>query len=142
METESVKQPGGPESVANNAGEVRAQIVRGIVALHKEAYGKGPVRVKAYLHEDSVLVLLRGGFTPIEQTLHEAGRGTAVVQQRLEVQAAMREPFVALIEAATGRKVVGFMSGAQPDADLQCEVFVLDPSDLLSDENGPGSGDS
>ena len=135
METESVDTPSGPEAAANKAGELRAQIVRGIVALHKEAYGKGPVRVKAYLQEDSVLVLLRGGFTPIEQTLHEAGKGTVVNHQRLEVQEAMHEPFIELIERTTGRRVVGFMSATQQDADLQCEVFVLDPSDLFADGN-------
>ncbi len=67
----------------------------------------------------------------MEQTLREGGRGSAVIEQRMEFQELMRERFEAVIEKATGRKVIGFMSGNQQDPDLMCEVFVLDPSDLV-----------
>jgi hypothetical protein len=46
-------------------------------------------------------------------------------------QELMRERFEAVIENATGRKVIGFMSGNQQEPDLMCEVFILDPSDLV-----------
>ncbi len=32
---------------------------------------------------------------------------------------------------ATGRRVIGFMSGNQQDPDMMCEVFILAPSDLV-----------
>ena len=67
----------------------------------------------------------------MEQTLRQGGRGSAVIEQRMEFQELMRERFEAVIEKATGRKVIGFMSGNQQDPDLMCEVFVLDPSDLV-----------
>ena len=67
----------------------------------------------------------------MEQTLLEGGRGTAVIQQRMEFQEVMRERFEAVIEHATGRRVIGFMSGNQQDPDMICEVFVLAPTDLL-----------
>jgi len=67
----------------------------------------------------------------VEQTLRQGGRGSAVIEQRMEFQELMRERFEAVIEKATGRKVIGFMSGNQQDPDLMCEVFVLDPSDLV-----------
>ena len=51
----------------------------------------------------------------------------------------MRERFVAVIEDATGRRVIGFMSGNQQDPDIMCEVFNLDPTDLLDDRELPGS---
>jgi hypothetical protein len=35
-----------------------------------------------------------------------------------------------VVERATGRKVIGFMSGSQQDSDMLCEVFILAPSDL------------
>lgn len=38
----------------------------------------------------------------------------------------MRERFMAVIEHATGRKPIGFMSGNQQDPDLMCEVFILE----------------
>ncbi len=46
----------------------------------------------------------------------------------------MRERFQAVIEQATGRSVIGFMSGNQQDPDIMCEVFILAPTDLIDDE--------
>jgi hypothetical protein len=49
-----------------------------------------------------VVCLPRGGFTRVEQTLLDGGRGPAVIQQRMEFQQLMRERFEAVIEHATG----------------------------------------
>ena len=43
----------------------------------------------------------------------------------------MRDRFEAVIEHATGREVIGFMSGNQQTPDMICEVFVLTPTDLV-----------
>ena len=108
-------------------GDVLTAISDGIVALLKEFYGRGPTRTKSYYEDDLVVCLLRGGFTRVEQTLLEGGRGSSVIQQRMEFQELMRERFQAVIEDATGRPVIGFMSGNQQDPDIMCEVFVLAP---------------
>ena len=52
----------------------------------------------------------------------------------------MRERFIAVIEHATGRNVVGFMSGNQQKPDMICEVFVLSPTDLIADHEIPDAG--
>jgi uncharacterized protein YbcI len=106
-------------------GQIRTAISEGIVALHKDFYGSGPTQAKTYLVEDVVVCLLRGGFTRVEQTLLDAGRGHAVAAQRVEFHEVMRERFVAVVEQATGRRVIGFMAGGQQDPDMLCEVFVL-----------------
>ena len=116
------------------AGAARTAISDGIVALLKDFYGRGPTQAKTYYHDDLVVCLLRGGFTKVEQTLLEGGRGRAVIEQRMEFQEVMRGRFEAVIERATGRRVIGFMSGNQQDPDMICEVFVLAPSDLVSSE--------
>jgi uncharacterized protein YbcI len=85
-----------------------------------------------------VVCLLRGGFSRVEQTLWEGGRGASVIQQRMDFQDLMRERFNAVIEDATGRHVIGFMSGNQQNADIMCEVFILSGTDLVNDET-PGS---
>ena len=72
-------------------------------------------------------------FRTVEQTLLEGGRGDAVSRQRVQFQEVMRERFVAVVENATGRGVIGFMAGSQQDPDMICEVFVLAPTDLLDD---------
>ena len=112
-------------------GEELTAISDGLVALLKEFYGRGPTQAKSYYQDDLVVCILRGGYTQVEQTLREGGRGPAVIEQRMEFQELMRERFEAVIEKATGRKVIGFMSGNQQEPDLMCEVFVLDPSDLV-----------
>ena len=114
-------------------GAVRSAISDGMVALLKEYYGVGPTQTKTYYYDDLVVCLLRGGFTRVEQTLLDGGRGEAVIEQRMVFQQVMRERFTAVIEHATGRPVIGFMSGNQQDPDMICEVFVLSPTDLLEE---------
>jgi uncharacterized protein YbcI len=118
-------------------GDVLTDISDGLVALLKEFYGHGPTRTKSYFQDDLVVCLLRGGFSRVEQTLLDGGRGHAVIQQRMEFQEVMRERFVAVIEEATGRSVIGFMSGNQQHPDLMCEVFILAPTDLVDEHELP-----
>jgi uncharacterized protein YbcI len=122
---------GTPGATPHNDGAVRTAISDGMVALLKDYYGVGPSQAKTYYLDDLVVCLLRGGFTRVEQTLLEGGRTSAVIQQRMEFQEVMRSRFISVIEKATGRRVVGFMSGNQQDPDMICEVFVLVPSDLI-----------
>jgi uncharacterized protein YbcI len=130
------------QSTPHTRGDVLTAISDGIVALLKEFYGRGPTRTKSYYEDDLVVCLLRGGFTRVEQTLLEGGRGPAVIQQRMEFQELMRERFVAVIERATGRRVIGFMSGNQQHPDIMCEVFILAPTDLVDDEETRDAGPS
>ncbi len=124
-----------PPITPSTHGDVLTAISDGMVALLKEFYGRGPSRAKSYYQDDLVVCLLRGGFSQVEQTLLEGGRGSAVIQQRMEFQDLMRDRFEAVIKAATGRDVIGFMSGNQQGPDIMCEVFILAPTDLL-DDNG------
>jgi len=118
-------------------GEVLTAISDGLVALLKEYYGRGPTRAKSYYEDDLVVCLLRGGFTRVEQTLLDGGRGSSVIQQRMDFQELMRERFEAVVTAATGRQVIGFMSGNQQGPDIMCEVFILAPTDLVDDHEFP-----
>jgi uncharacterized protein YbcI len=108
-----------------------------MVALLKEFYGRGPTRAKSYYEDDLVVCVLRGGFSRVEQTLLDGGRGAAVIQQRIEFQEVMRERFDAVIQQATGRRVIGFMSGNQQRPDMMCEVFILAPTDLVDEREIP-----
>jgi len=120
-----------PNLTHKGRGDVLTEISDGLVALLKEFYGRGPTRAKSYYQDDLVVCVLRGGFSPVEQTLLRAGRGAAVISQRMEFQEIMRDRFVAVVENATGRSVIGFMSGNQQAPDVMCEVFILAPTDLI-----------
>ena len=132
--------PRNDTSTTQTHGDLVTAISKGMVVLLKEFYGRGPTRAKTYYEDDLVVCLLRGGYSRVEQTLLEGGRGASVISQRMEFQELMRERFVAVIEEATGRRVIGFMSGNQQDPDIMCEVFILDPTDLLEDHELPDGG--
>jgi uncharacterized protein YbcI len=121
-------------SSAQTHGDVLSAISDGMVALLKEFYGRGPSRTKSYYADDLVVCVLRGGFSRVEATLLDGGRGKAVIQQRMEFQELMRRRFEQVIEDATGRRVIGFMSGNQQHPDMMCEVFILAPTDLVEDD--------
>jgi len=125
---------------SHSHGDVLTAISDGMVALLKEFYGNGPSRTKSYYADDLVVCVLRGGFSRVEQTLLEGGRGPAVIQQRMEFQEVMRHRFEEVIERATGRPVIGFMSGNQQHPDMMCEVFVLAPTDLVDEHEMPANG--
>jgi uncharacterized protein YbcI len=110
-------------------GEVLASISTGLVRLHSRYYGKGPTKAKTYLVNDTVICILRGGFTTVERTLIDEGDVDAVYQIRRSFQQAMEEHFTAAVEAAMGRKVIAYMSQIHQDPDLAVEIFVLEPSD-------------
>lgn len=133
---------GAPSSAT--PGDVLTEVSDGLVALLKEFYGRGPTQAKSYYQDDLVVCVLRGGFSRVEQTLLEGGRGQAVIHQRMAFQELMRQRFEEVIERATGRKVIGFMSGNQQDPDLMCEVFILNGSDLLepSSHDVPSTDDA
>ena len=118
-------------------GDVLTAISDGMVALLKEYYGRGPTRTKSYYSDDLVVCVLRGGFSRVEETLQQGGRGAAVIEQRMAFQELMRDRFEAVIESATGRQVIGFMSGNQQHPDMMCEVFILAPTDLVDSAEMP-----
>ncbi len=111
-----------------------AKISEVLVSLHHEYYGKGPTEAKTFLVDDTVLCLLRGGFTVVEKTLIESGREQAVYDIRRTFQAAMEDRFTAVIEEALGRKVIAYMSQIHNDPDISAELFVLEPGE------GPAHG--
>ena len=119
-----------PLTLSRADGEVLTAISEGLVALLKRFYGRGPTGAKTYYEDDLVVCLLRGGFSRVEQTLLGGGRGSSVIEQRMDFQELMRERFSAVIEDATGRRVIGFMSGNQQSPDLMCELFILAPAEL------------
>ena len=122
-----------PPSRGTTHGEILTAISEALVGLLKAYYGRGPTQARSYYDDDLVVCILRGGFSRIEETLLAGGRGDAVMQQRMEFQDLMRDRFIAVIEGATGRRVVGFMSGNQTDPEMMSEVFLLHPTETVGE---------
>jgi uncharacterized protein YbcI len=98
------------------------------VSLHKEFYGKGPVKAKTFLVNDTVICVLEGGFTIVERTLIDAGEASAVRDIRRRFQAVMKAQFSGVVEEAFGRTVRAYMSQVHTDPDIAVELFMLEPT--------------
>jgi uncharacterized protein YbcI len=116
-------------SGADARGRVLSTISNGMVRIHREAYGRGADRVRTIMDGNYVVSFLDGIFTPAERTLISAGEADAVSETRLAFQRAMRAEFVRVVEEATGRKVIAFLSQTHIDPDLAVETFVLEGRD-------------
>ncbi|HEX5913866.1 MAG TPA: Na-translocating system protein MpsC family protein [Rubrobacter sp.] len=119
-----------------------ARISTELVQLHSRHYGKGPTKAKTHLVDDTVLCLLRGGFTTIERTLIGTGEQESVLQMRRSFQQVMEDQFRNIVEEATGRKVIAYMSMVHTDPDLAAELFILEPldeSEIVVGASGDGA---
>ena len=111
---------------ARTRGEILAQISTSLVQLHSRYYGKGPTKAKTRLVGDLVVCILRGGFTTIERTLLDTGEVESVHQVRRSFQVAMEEEFKRVVEVASGRRVIAYMSSIHTNPDLTVDLFVLE----------------
>jgi uncharacterized protein YbcI len=118
-----------PPTRESRHGSTLAAISRRIVTLIKEYYGKGPTKARTYHVGELVIVVLSGGYTPVERTLMEDGKAKAVLEQRAAFQEVMRPRFKQVIEEELRREVRAFMSTMHYDPDLNVELFVLAPEE-------------
>jgi uncharacterized protein YbcI len=105
-----------------------AAISNGAVQLLHEYTGRGPTRSRTTINGDSVMILLGDLLTKGERKLVESGKAERVLQLRHDFQMAMGDELIELVEGATERKVVAFMSQNHVDPELAVEVFVLEPT--------------
>jgi uncharacterized protein YbcI len=112
--------------VAVASGEDLAAVTNGIVGLFREYYGRGPERAKSYLLDDRYLVCVLGEtMTTVERTLAPSDPDL-VRRVRLTFQEAMADSFIAVVEEATGRRVLTYHSQLVLDPDLGFEFFLLE----------------
>jgi uncharacterized protein YbcI len=125
----------------SEGGQVLADVSNAVVRIHKRFYGKGPVKARAHLSQDLLTVVLEGGFTRGERTLHDHGHSQEVIRSRLAMQESIENEFRAAVESILYRSVRSFMSANDPSNDLQAEIFVLHPrgSETLAGETGGAS---
>ena len=109
------------------AGPLSADISNAVVRLFRDHFGKGPTQAKTLLHDDTVVTVLRGGFTHAEKTLYKAGKGDVVEEGRRAMQDVFEREMRAEVERLTGRRVVAFLSANHHDPDASVEVFLLEP---------------
>jgi uncharacterized protein YbcI len=106
-----------------------ADIGRRLAQLHTKYYGKGPTNARTYMLNDTVICLLEGGFTTVERTLIADGNSEAVHHIRRSFQTTMEKPFKDVVEGASDRRVLAYMSQIHTSPDIAVELFVLEPQE-------------
>ncbi len=121
----------GEASAAETAdhGSILAAVSNEMVALFKSQFGRGPTRARAnWAGDDVLLVTLEHTLTPGERNLVDLGEHQRLRDSRIFLQYATVAEFCAPVERLTGRKVRGFLSAFDSEADgLTMEAFVLHP---------------
>jgi len=138
----------GRTTGAKAAGTQLAAISDGIVKLHHDYYGKGPTQAKTYAINDTIICILKGGFTKVEETLMNDGKQEDVERLRRTFQRTMRDRFTQVVEVALpDREVIGYMSEIHSQPHVAVELFLLAPADppllgeheLRSENDGDGA---
>jgi uncharacterized protein YbcI len=112
------------DSAPNPLLEISNEMVR----IYKEQFGRGPTKVRTnYAGPDTLVCLLEHTFTPAERNLQAMGEHQRLRDIRMLFQYAETSRFTEPIERITGRRVRGFISGIDTNADIATEMFVLEP---------------
>jgi uncharacterized protein YbcI len=114
-------------------GSLNRDISRAMVALFKEATGRGPGRARTYIEDGLVVTVLHDTMTKAERTLKEEQHADQIRSLRRLFQGTFRDEAIEAVERLTGRKVLAFLSDHAVDPDYAVEAFILEPGL----ENGP-----
>jgi uncharacterized protein YbcI len=98
-----------------------------MVALFKEATGRGPGRARTYIEDGVVLTVLHDTMTKAERTLKDENHEDQVRSLRRIFQGTFRDEAIAVVERLTGRKVLAFLSDHAVNPDYAIEAFILEP---------------
>jgi uncharacterized protein YbcI len=108
--------------------QVEQTIAEEIMRIHRESYGRGANRARAYVLENDVVVFLDDlELLPNEEFLIDSGQRDPVLNVRSKFQQAIETTFSAAVERTTGRKVVAFASNTNLDPHFVVEIFRLEP---------------
>jgi uncharacterized protein YbcI len=107
--------------------QLGAAISDAMVALVREAVGRGPKRARTFIHEDVILCLLEETMTPLERTLQEQDHADALRDIRERLHASMAPRASQQVEALTGRTVTATLADHHRQPDAGVLVFLLEP---------------
>ena len=110
-----------------HGGSLHAAISDAVVRITADYTGRGPTRARTTINGEWVFVTLSDTVTKGERKLAHTGRAQFVRDTRKAFQDAMRDEFVAEVQALTGRAVTAFLSDNHIDPDVGVECFQLGP---------------
>jgi uncharacterized protein YbcI len=120
---------GDPSQDGSGRPSVLMAISNEMVAIYKSQFGRGPTKARtSWCGDDVLTVVLEDTLTPAERNLIKLGEHQRLRDLRIFFQYASVREFCEPVERLTGRKVRGFLSGIDTEADgVASEVFILHP---------------
>jgi uncharacterized protein YbcI len=131
---------------------VLAAVSDAMVKLHKEQFGRGATNARSnFAGPDMLVCMLQDVLLPAERKLVDMGDQGRVREARITFQAATEDEFIAAVEQIVHRKVLGFASGVDPNANMVFETFyfaresggdgmvVAEPADELAEHRQVGT---
>ncbi|HET6864289.1 MAG TPA: Na-translocating system protein MpsC family protein [Solirubrobacteraceae bacterium] len=124
--------------MAANEQSPLVEISNAMVALYKEAFGRGPTKARArFVGDDTLLVTLESSLTVAERNLVAMGEHQRLREARLFLADALEGQFRAIVEQALGRQTLAYVSGLDTARDLTIKVFTLEPAGERSAPSAP-----
>jgi uncharacterized protein YbcI len=103
------------------------------VQLYKQAFGRGPTKVRTlFADSDTVLILLEDALTAGEQTLHDVGADDQLREFRRVIQDALEPALRSLVERTLGRGTRSFVAGIDVSRATAAHVITLEPAQTSS----------
>jgi len=127
-----------PEGVATaiSGRSPLLEISNAMVALYKEAFGRGPTKARAqFAGPDTLLVTLESSLTVSERNLAAMGEHRRLREARLFLSDTLEDHCRAIVEQALGRKTLAYVSGIDTTRDITIKFLTLEPA-------GDGAGPS
>jgi uncharacterized protein YbcI len=132
--------PDQPDADDQPATSPVLEISNGMVALYKDAFGRGPTKARAlFADADTVLIVLEDAFTAAERTLLALGKTELLSESRLTIQQALETPARSVIEQALGRQTVAFVTGIDIRNGIAINLCTLEPASNPSELDADAS---
>jgi uncharacterized protein YbcI len=105
------------------------ELSNAMVALYKEAFGRGPTKARAqFAGHDTLLITLESSLTVAERNLVAIGQHRRLREARLFLSDALEDQLRAIVEQSLGRKTLAYVSGIDTARDVTINVFTLEPA--------------
>ena len=107
------------------------------VQLYKQAFGRGPTKVRTLLADtNTVVILLEDALTAGERTLLDMGADEQLREFRQVIQDALEPALRSLVERTLGRGTRALIAGIDPGQATAVHVITLEPAAPNDASNG------
>ena len=114
------------EETHDRTAHTARDIGNAIVSLLSRRAGRGPTRAKTTLTAELAVVAISDWLTTAEKTLMTNGHEGIVLHGRAALGEGIRREATAAVEQITGRRIVAYFTGHDPQANAGVVVFIFD----------------